>query len=67
VIDHVSPFECGGADATFNMQWQTVAEDKAKDEACGFKTYNFGSLPAAEQRGRAAHQAGVYLHRQRSI
>jgi hypothetical protein len=31
VIDHVKPLECGGADAPFNMQWQTVAEGKAKD------------------------------------
>jgi hypothetical protein len=32
VIDHVSPLECGGADAPVNMQWQTVAEGKAKDK-----------------------------------
>jgi hypothetical protein len=31
VIDHVNPLECGGADAPFNMQWQTIAEGKAKD------------------------------------
>ncbi|HUI84648.1 MAG TPA: hypothetical protein VL240_10510 [Candidatus Binatia bacterium] len=31
VIDHVQPLECGGADAPSNMQWQTVAEGKAKD------------------------------------
>ena len=30
VIDHVKPLACGGADAPFNMQWQTVAEGKAK-------------------------------------
>jgi 5-methylcytosine-specific restriction endonuclease McrA len=39
VIDHINPLACGGADATFNMQWQTVAEGKAKDKwerkACG--------------------------------
>jgi hypothetical protein len=32
VIDHINPLECGGADAPFNMQWQTVAEGKAKDK-----------------------------------
>lgn len=32
VIDHVQPLECGGADAPSNMQWQTVAEGKAKDK-----------------------------------
>jgi hypothetical protein len=32
VIDHVNPLECGGADAPFNMQWQTIAEGKAKDK-----------------------------------
>jgi hypothetical protein len=31
VIDHVSPLECGGADAPGNMQWQTIAAGKAKD------------------------------------
>ncbi len=32
VIDHVKPMECGGADAPSNMQWQTIAEGKAKDK-----------------------------------
>jgi hypothetical protein len=32
VIDHVNPLECGGADAATNMQWQTVADGKAKDK-----------------------------------
>ncbi|HWG22007.1 MAG TPA: HNH endonuclease signature motif containing protein [Terracidiphilus sp.] len=32
VIDHVKPLECGGADAPSNMQWQTVADGKAKDK-----------------------------------
>jgi hypothetical protein len=31
VIDHINPLECGGADAPFNMQWQTIAEGKATD------------------------------------
>jgi len=31
VIDHKRPLACGGADAPENMQWQTVAEAKAKD------------------------------------
>jgi hypothetical protein len=29
--DHINPLECGGADAPFNMQWQTIADGKAKD------------------------------------
>lgn len=32
VIDHITPLACGGADAPWNMQWQTVAEGKAKDK-----------------------------------
>ena len=32
VIDHVNPLECGGADAPSNMQWQTIADGKAKDK-----------------------------------
>lgn len=31
VIDHIVPLACGGADSPSNMQWQTVAEAKAKD------------------------------------
>ena len=31
VIDHIKPLACGGADAPSNMQWQTIAEAKAKD------------------------------------
>jgi hypothetical protein len=32
VIDHINPLECGGADAPSNMQWQTIADGKAKDK-----------------------------------
>jgi hypothetical protein len=32
VVDHVTPLACGGADRPSNMQWQTVAEAKAKDK-----------------------------------
>jgi hypothetical protein len=31
VVDHIKPLACGGADDPRNMQWQTVAEGKAKD------------------------------------
>ena len=31
VVDHVNPLECGGADDPSNMQWQTIADGKAKD------------------------------------
>ena len=31
VVDHIRPLACGGADAPSNMQWQTIAEGKAKD------------------------------------
>ena len=31
VIDHVVPLCAGGADAAENMQWQSVADAKAKD------------------------------------
>jgi 5-methylcytosine-specific restriction endonuclease McrA len=39
VVDHVKPLACGGADASSNMQWETVAGGKAKDkwEAIGCK------------------------------
>lgn len=32
VIDHIKPLACGGADRAENLQWQTVAEGKAKDK-----------------------------------
>lgn len=32
VIDHIKALACGGADDPGNMQWQTVAEGKAKDK-----------------------------------
>jgi hypothetical protein len=32
VVDHVKPLACGGADAPSNLQWQTIAEGKAKDK-----------------------------------
>jgi len=31
-VDHVKALACGGADAPESMQWQTVAEGKAKDK-----------------------------------
>ena len=31
VVDHILPLECGGADTSANMQWQTAADAKAKD------------------------------------
>ena len=32
IIDHIIPLACGGPDNPSNMQWQTVAEAKAKDK-----------------------------------
>jgi len=31
VVDHIRPLACGGADEPYNMQWQTIAQAKAKD------------------------------------
>ena len=43
VVDHIKPLACGGADHPSNMQWQTVAEAKAKDKwerkGCRYKPY----------------------------
>ena len=33
VRDHIVPLCAGGADATWNMQWQTTADARAKDVA----------------------------------
>lgn len=39
VVDHIIPLACCGSDITSNMQYQTIAEGKAKDKwerkACG--------------------------------
>lgn len=39
VKDHIKALACGGADAVSNLQWQTVADGKAKDrverKGCG--------------------------------
>lgn len=32
VVDHIKPQDCGGADAPANMQWQTKADARAKDQ-----------------------------------
>ena len=32
VIDHVIALACGGPDTALNMQWQTIADGKAKDK-----------------------------------
>ena len=32
VIDHTVALACGGRDSPINMQWQTVADGKAKDK-----------------------------------
>ena len=32
VVDHIVPLACGGSDTPSNMQWQTIAEGKAKDK-----------------------------------
>lgn len=32
VKDHIKPLACGGRDAVDNIQWQTIAEGKAKDK-----------------------------------
>jgi hypothetical protein len=29
--DHIVPLGCGGPDTVSNLQWQTIADEKAKD------------------------------------
>ena len=50
VVDHIVPLACGGPDAPSNMQWQTIAEAKAKDRENG--------SGAAESGGRWADIIG---------
>ena len=32
IKDHIVPLACGGPDSVANLQWQTIAEAKAKDK-----------------------------------
>lgn len=32
VVDHIIPLACNGPDSVDNMQWQTIADAKAKDK-----------------------------------
>jgi hypothetical protein len=50
VVDHVEPLACGGIDAPENMQWQSVAEAKAKDrrernDCAGQHTIRYSHFP----------------------
>jgi hypothetical protein len=33
VVSYRVPLACGGEDATYNMQWQTIADAKAKNKS----------------------------------
>jgi hypothetical protein len=49
VVDHIVPLACHGPDRPGNMQWQTVADAKAKDKwerkGCQFNGPVAGKLP----------------------
>jgi len=47
-MDHVIPLCAGGADDPLNLQWQTIADAKAKDreEAEGFRRNRGNGIPA---------------------
>lgn len=51
VIDHIQALACGGADSPANMQWQSVAEGKAKDtwERDGCRPSRQRSVPSSPQ------------------
>src|SRR5450631_2028004 len=54
VIDHITALACGGEDVPSNMQWQSVAEGKAKDkwERVGCKS---GMKPANDDTYSGYH------------
>ncbi len=53
VIDHIQALACGGADAPGNMQWQSIAEGKAKDrwERIGCGKSDSGTSSGGYQSG----------------
>jgi hypothetical protein len=48
VIDHINPLECGGADAPFNMQWQTEVTESLPAVRSGVARFT-GSLACTPQ------------------
>jgi hypothetical protein len=75
VKDHIIPLACGGADDPTNLQWQTVAEAKAKDkwERKGCTAVNGassfeedGSRPTSDEPGGIVITAAVERAARRS-
>lgn len=60
VIDHITPLACGGADDPSNMQWQTVADGKAKDawERKDCQTQREQATPVANASGDSRYHWG---------
>lgn len=62
VIDHIQALACGGVDSPENMQWQSVAEGKAKDkwERKGCETDGSGShsYSGSSSSGSGSYQTG---------
>ena len=61
VIDHIKALACGGADDPSNMQWQSLAEGKAKDkwerDGCQVST---SKTVVAEKSSKSASQQRRY-------
>lgn len=62
VIDHIKPLACGGRDDPSNMQWQTVAQGKAKDKwerrdcFAGSRIPRLPTKPSHEQNFGSVHE-----------
>jgi hypothetical protein len=61
VIDHIKARACGGADDPSNMQWQTIADSKAKDawERDGCDAGSYGKFAQGSGKRGAGRQLAI--------
>ncbi len=66
VVDHIVLLACGGKDAPSNMQWQTIAEAKAKDLYRAQRLQMIEHINAAIYARKSTEQTGV-ANEQKSV
>lgn len=67
VIDHIKPLACGGPDKPSNMQWQTIAEGKAKDKwervGCAMKAAQYPDSAKSTETSITIHVIWLPSHK----
>ena len=66
VIDHITALACGGADDPSNMQWQSVAEGKAKDKwerkGCSTNSHSTSSSSSESEVYQTGSRGGCFYY-----